>query len=352
VSVPAGGYRLAEVAAALASELVGDGERRVLGLASPACARSDELALAIEPAAVAALASSTACTAVVAGPAELPARVAGAIRVASPRQAMARLLELFERPAAIAPGLHPTAVIDPTAELGPGVAVGPLTTIGPRARIGAGTIVYSQVSIGGDAVIGDACRIHAGVRIGDRVVIGRRVIIQPNASIGGDGFSYASPAGPGEGPLRLNSIGTVELEDEVEVGACSTIDRATVEVTRIGRGTKIDNLVLIGHNTIIGRNCLIAGRVGVAGSCRIGDGVVLAGGVGVADHLTIGDGAVVMAGSGVGRHVEAGTTVGGYPAVPRDEFLSSILSVRRLKRTMKRLEDVEQQLFELRRRDG
>jgi UDP-3-O-[3-hydroxymyristoyl] glucosamine N-acyltransferase len=352
MSVPAGGYSLAEVAAALAGELVGDGERRVHGLASPACARSDELALAIEPAALAALAGSLAGAAVVAGAVELPAAVAGAVRVARPRQAMARLLELFERPAAIAPGIDPTAVIDPTAELGPGSTIGALTTVGPGARIGAGTVVYAQVTIGAAAVIGDSCRIHAGVRIGDRVVIGRRVIIQPNASIGADGFSYIPASAAEEAPLRLNSIGTVVLEDEVEIGACSTIDRATLEVTRVGRGTKIDNLVLIGHNTTIGRNCLIAGRVGVAGSCRIGDRVVLAGGVGVADHLTIGDGAVVMAGSGVGRHVEAGTIVGGLPAVPRDEFMSSYLSVKRLKRMMKRLEDIEQQLFELRRRDG
>jgi UDP-3-O-[3-hydroxymyristoyl] glucosamine N-acyltransferase len=352
VSVPPAGYRLAEVAAALSGELVGDGERRVSGLASPGCARADELALAVEPEALSALALSAAGAAVVAGAAALPERLAGAVRVARPRQAMARLLELFERPAEIAPGIHPTAVVDPTAELGPGVTIGALSHVGPRVRIGAGTVLYSHVTVGAGAMIGDACRLYPGVRIGDRVIVGRRVIIQPNASIGADGFSYAPPAAPGEGPVRLNSIGTVELEDEVEVGACSTIDRATIEVTRIGRGTKIDNLVLIGHNTTIGRSCLIAGRVGIAGSCRIGDRVVLAGGVGVADHLTIGDGAVVMAGSGVGRHVEAGTIVGGLPAVPRDEFMSSYLSVKRLKRMLKRLEDIEQQLSELRRRDG
>jgi UDP-3-O-[3-hydroxymyristoyl] glucosamine N-acyltransferase len=356
---PGADFSLAEIATAIDGELVGDGARRVARLLPPQrAAGADDLALAIEPAALVALASSPATAAVVARDATLPANIAAAIRVDRPRLAMASLLRLFARPPYGPPGVHPAACVDPTAILGPGCAIGPFTHVGPDATIGAACIILSHVTIGAGAVLGEACLIHAGARIGERVTLGRRVILQPNASIGADGFSYVTPE-PGsieaaragaagsarnERIVRLPSIGTVVLEDDVEIGAGSTVDRGTLDATRIGEGTKIDNLVLIGHNTTIGRNCLIAGQVGISGSCRIGDRVVLAGQVGVADHIVIGDDAIVMAGSGIGRHVEAGAVVLGYPAVPKDEFMTNFLFVRRLRRMAQRLEEIEKKI--------
>jgi UDP-3-O-[3-hydroxymyristoyl] glucosamine N-acyltransferase len=180
-------------------------------------------------------------------------------------------------------------------------------------------------------VIGRDCLFHPGVRIGDRVVIGDRVILQHNVSLGADGFSYAGPtpgghpAGPDAGALtRINSLGTVILGDDVEVGANSAIDRATLAATRIGRNTKIDNLVQIGHNAEIGENCLICGMTGISGSVQIGDRVVLAGGVGVADHVTIQSDAMIAAGSGVVSDVPAKGEMFGYPAVPRKRAFEQI----------------------------
>jgi len=360
-------FSLAEIAAAIGGELVGDGSRRVGRLVSPQRAEGDgDLALAIEPAALAALEQSPATAAVVASDAAVPATIVAAIRVGRPRLAMASLLRLFAPPPAVAPGVHPAAWIDPTATVGPGSAIGAFTYVGPDAAIGSGCTILSHVAIGAGAALGEGCLIHAGARIGERVTLGRRVILQPNACIGADGFSYVTPepgsieaarAGtPGsarnERIIRLDSIGTVVLEDDVEIGAGSTVDRGTIDATRIGQGTKIDNLVLIGHNTTIGRNCLIAGQVGISGSCRIGDRVVLAGQVGVADHIRIGDDAIVLAGSGIGRGVEAGAVVLGYPAVPKDEFMANFLFVRRLKRMTQRLDEIEKRVetFQLRSR--
>jgi UDP-3-O-[3-hydroxymyristoyl] glucosamine N-acyltransferase len=248
------------------------------------------------------------------------------------------LTSLFDRPVHRGSGIHPSAVVAPDAQVAEGVAIGPLSVIGPCASIGAGTAILAHVTVGADAVIGRDCLIHPGARIGDRVVIGDRVILQHNVSLGADGFSYAGPA-PGEreanddmgDPKRINSLGTVIIGDDVEIGANSAIDRGTLAATRIGRNTKIDNLVQIGHNVVIGENCLICGMVGISGSAQIGDRVVLAGGVGIADHVTIGSDAIIGAGSGVGRHVPPKAVMLGYPAVPRERALQQFRYVGRLR---------------------
>lgn len=342
---------LTEIAAALGAQVVGDGSVLVRAIAHPAMAEgADTLALAIEEGAERALAHTKAGAAAVAeGRAASLTGLKGGIVVRRPRLAMARLLELFDRPPFAAPGVHPSAVIDPTAALGAGVSVGALCHVGPRARIGAGTRLLPQVTVGADAALGEGCLVHSGARIGERCVLGDRVIVQPNAVIGGDGFSFVTPekgavetaeeTGRIEAQnlvlVRINSIGNVEIADEVEIGAGTTIARGTLGPTRIGRGTKIDNLVQIGHNCIIGTNCLIAGNSGLSGSVTLGDRVTLAGSVGVADHLTIGDDAIVIAGSGVWRSVPPREVWGGYPAVPRKESLSYYRHVMRLPRMLR-----------------
>lgn len=360
------GKTLQEIADALAAEaipveLTGDPSLRVRRPVPPGAAEgAHDLAIAIEPKAVAALAACRAGAAMLAaGASAPPGGPANQLRVGLPRYALAALLRLFEPPLHAAPGVHPSAVVDPTARLGADVSVGPSATVGPGASIGDGTIVMAQVSIGAGARIGRGCLLHPGVRIGERVVLGDRCILQHNASLGADGFGYATPEigaaaksgehapAPRRAIMRIASLGTVVLGDDVEVGAGSTIDRATLGATRIGRGTKIDNLVMIGHNTAVGEDCLICGLVGISGSCRIGNRVVLAGGVGVADHTTLGDDAVVMAGSGVGQDLSAGAVVLGYPAVPRERFMEQQTYVRRLKRMFNDMIELQRRVRDL-----
>jgi UDP-3-O-[3-hydroxymyristoyl] glucosamine N-acyltransferase len=222
--------------------------------------------------------------------------------------------------------------------------------IGPRSRIGAHTVVLANVTIGADVTIGANGLIYAGVRVGDRVSIGERVIIQFNAAIGCDGFSFLPVPGNAEGadtgatPPRVHSLGAVAIGDDVEIGANSTIARATLETTRIGDGTKIDNLVQIAHNVKIGQSCLICGMVGVSGSVQIGDRVLVAGGVGIADHVKIGSDAMVAAGSGVGTNVPANGRVSGYPAMPHERTVDIYMFLARHKRLIDDLTEVKSRL--------
>jgi UDP-3-O-[3-hydroxymyristoyl] glucosamine N-acyltransferase len=321
---------LRDIAAALSAPVEGDGSIEIAGIADPAHASGSDLALAMTRESVPALAHTKARAVVVAvkGAAAVE-RFDAVIKVEHPRHALAALTRLFERPVHRGSGIHPSAVVAPDAQVDDGASIGPLSVIGSRARVGPGTAILAHVTVGADAMIGRDCLIHPGARIGDRVVIGDRVILQHNVSLGADGFSYAAPGQRSSGNelsslTRINSLGTVILGDDVEVGANTAIDRATLAATRIGRNTKIDNLVQIGHNAEIGENCLICGMVGISGSVQIGDRVVLAGGVGVADHVTIQADAIIAAGSGVIRDVPAKEEMFGYPAVPRKRAFEQI----------------------------
>jgi len=330
---------LRDIAAALAASVDGDGSIEIARIADPAEAGGADLALAMTPESGAGLAHTKA-RAVVVADAMPRGRFAAVIRVDRPRRALAILTRLFDRPVDRSPGIHPSAVVAPDAQIAEGAAIGPLSVVGPRARIGPGTVVLAHVTIGADAAIGRDCLLHPGVRIGDRVVLGDRVILQHNVSLGADGFSYATPeAAPAagrdagaDGALpRIHSLGTVIVENDVEIGANTAIDRATLTATRIGRNTKIDNLVQIGHNVAIGENCLICGMVGISGSVKIGDRVVLGGGVGITDHVTIGPDAMIAGGSGVGSNVPAKAIMAGYPAVPRERAFEQVKYLARLR---------------------
>ncbi|CAO3441803.1 UDP-3-O-[3-hydroxymyristoyl] glucosamine N-acyltransferase (EC 2.3.1.191) [Azospirillum argentinense] len=344
---PAAPVTLAEIAAALGAALEGDGTLPIARAVHPSEAEGPEdLALAMEKGLTELLANGRAVAAVIAEGAEVPANLKGWIVVKRPRFAMAGLTTVFEKPVHAEPGVHPAAFVAPEAILGAGVSVGPFAYVGPKAVLGEGVIVMPHVTVGAEAVIGKDCLLHPGARIGERVVMGERCIIHPNAAVGNDGFSFVTPE-PGSvesakatGKVvgtnvlihRVNSIGTVILGDDVEVGANATIDRGTITATRIGSGTKIDNLVQIGHNVQIGTNCMLCGHVGIAGSTTIGDRVVLAGKVGVADHVKIGNDAVVAANSGVGTDIPAKAVYMGYPAVPRDRAFDQYKGLARLKR--------------------
>ena len=291
--------------------------------------------------------------------------LAGALVVARPRLALVELTKIFLPTTSRAPGIHPSAVVDESANIHPSAHIGPWVCIEADVSVGENSILVSQITVQSKACIGSDCLLHPGTRIGPRVEIGDRVIIQSNACIGADGFSYATAqrssaesVRSGEGltasekppqQLRIESLGNVILEDDVEIGACTTIDLATLGETRIKRGTKIDNLVQIGHNNIIGEDSLVCAQVGIAGSCTIGDGVILAGQVGIADHLKIGDRSVLMAKTGVIQHIEAGSILFGYPSRPHKDALRAFANVSRLGEMKKELRALKKELADLKR---
>jgi UDP-3-O-[3-hydroxymyristoyl] glucosamine N-acyltransferase len=286
----------------------------------------------------------------------------GLLVVGRPRLALATLLAIFEKKVQYQPGIHPMAVIEATATVHPSASIGAFTYVGNKAEIGENTVLLSQVTVGAGAVIGQNGLLYPGARIGERVRVGNHVIIHYNASIGADGFSYVTPE-PGSvesakasgGKVtqtnskiyKINSIGTVVIEDDVEIGACTTIDRSNLGATLIKKGTKIDNLVMIGHNNEIGENCMIVSQVGVAGSCQIGNRVVIAGQAGLADHLKVGDDAIIMAQSGVMRNIDPREIVLGSPAMPRREAMQNILYTSKMKAMAKELKELKARLTAL-----
>jgi UDP-3-O-[3-hydroxymyristoyl] glucosamine N-acyltransferase len=269
------------------------------------------------------------------------------LRTREPYLAFAEAVALLTPPRRPAPGISPLAVVHPSAVLGPDVTIGPFAAIGRGARIGAGTIVESHVAIGDDAAIGAGCVIHSHVAIRDDVDIGNRVVIQDGAVIGSDGFGFARR---GDGTHRkIPQVGRVVIEDDVEIGANSTVDRPAVGETRIGAGAKIDNLVQVAHGVKIGRNVLLAAQVGIAGSTVLEDDVVMAGQSGATGHIRLGRGAIVGAKSAVTKNVDAGEHVAGVPAGDVAEWRESVVLLRKLPELRKMVAALESRLAALER---
>lgn len=218
-------------------------------------------------------------------------------------------------------GISALAYVDPTARLETGVVVEPMAVIGADVEVGAGTRIGPGVVLGPGVKIGRDCTIAAGAKL-QCALVGNRVILHPGASIGQDGFGYGP--GPKGGMVKIVQVGRVIIQDDVEIGANTTIDRGTMDDTVIGEGTKIDNQVQIGHNVRIGRHCGIVSKVGIAGSARIGDGVMIGGAAGINGHITIGDGVQIAAMSGVVADIPAGERYGGIPARPMRDFLRDV----------------------------
>ncbi len=237
------------------------------------------------------------------------------LRTATPSVACAAAIGLLTPVVVpVAQGIHPLASIDPTAVLGMGVSVGPFVAVGPDAVVGAHTTLHPHVAIGPQVRIGEHCVLHAHVSVRDRVVIGDRVILQDGAVVGGEGFGFATRADGTH--QKIPQVGIVVIGDDVEIGANSTVDRPAIGETRIGSGTKIDNLVHVGHGVKIGKNVRLAALVGIAGSSIIEDDVVLAGQVGVINHVRVGPGAQVASKSAVMNDLAGGQTYAGIPAIP------------------------------------
>ena len=340
------------LATALGLEVAGEVALTVTGVAEPQDAGAADLAIAMAPKYAEALAQGQARAAILWDGADWQELgLEAAIFATRPRVAMAGLTRTLDAGQHFGDGIHPSAVIDPSAELAEEVSVGPMAVVGPRARIGAGSVIGPLAFVGADSVLGRGCFLREHASVGARCSLGDRVILQPGARIGGDGFSYVTPevsavetaranlGDPGTGDdqawLRIHSVGAVTLGDDVEVGSNANIDNGTIRDTRIGRGTKVDSLVQVGHNCVVGENCLLCGQAGLAGSVQLGNNVVVGGKASVADNLTIGDNAVIAGNSGVASSVPAGRMVMGYPAVKMDTFTDLYKAQRRLPRLLR-----------------
>ncbi|HSB73102.1 MAG TPA: UDP-3-O-(3-hydroxymyristoyl)glucosamine N-acyltransferase [Candidatus Methylomirabilis sp.] len=267
-----------------------------------------------------------------------------ALRTPNPMLAFARALSLFHPPPVPLPGIHPSAVTAPDARVDPGAWVGPLCVLGPGVEIGAGTVLEAHVCVGAGVRIGRDCRIFPQVTLRDGVILGDRVTIHSGAVIGADGFGFARD---GHRYVKIPQVGRVVIEDDVEIGANAAVDRATLGETRIGRGTKIDNLVQIAHNVRVGEDTVIVAQVGISGSSRIGSRVTLAGQVGIVDHVQIGDGVIVGAQAGVSKDIPSDAVVLGSPAIPHVEFKRQVASIARLPLLRKALQALEARLAAL-----
>jgi UDP-3-O-[3-hydroxymyristoyl] glucosamine N-acyltransferase len=333
-----------EIAKIVGGELVGNPDQPVTGVAGIREAQSGDLAFIASPKYYSALKTTQAAAVIVARDAKV--EFSGAlIRVDNPVQAFTQVvMRVMPPPVKFAPGVHPTAVIAPTAKLGKDVSIQPHAVIEPGAVIGERTVIGASAYIGHGCTIGADCLLYANVTLREYTVLSNRVILHPGVVLGADGFGYENINGKNQ---KVPQVGIVEIGDDVEIGANSAVDRARFGKTRIGRGTKIDNLVQIAHNCVVGEDCIICGMAALAGSTILGNRVTLAGQVGLAGHLTVGDGAIIMAQSGLNKDVAPGALMFGSPALPHNEAKRVVAAIKHLPDTLAKLRELERLIAEL-----
>lgn len=336
-------YTLAEIAELTKAKLIGDPEYTIRGVESLETAKETEASFLENPKYEQLLKNSLAGVVFIPPHIKTPDKK-NYLVIDQPSLAFQKVMELFIKPVKSGfQGIHLTAVIHSEAQIGNHVTIGPYVVIDRNVIIGDRCTIGAHTFIGAEAVLGKECHIHPRVTIHDKTVIGNRVVLQSGSIIGSSGFGYVSDK---EGNHHhLNQLGHVVLEDDVEIGANTTIDRARFKETRIGKGTKIDNLVQIAHQVNIGENNLIVAQVGIAGSTKTGKNVILAGQVGIVGHVTIGDNVVLAARSALSKSLLKGGIYSGAPAVPVKEFNEQIVYVKNIKKLVKRLEDLEKKLL-------
>jgi UDP-3-O-[3-hydroxymyristoyl] glucosamine N-acyltransferase len=336
-------YRLSELAELVGGRVEGNPDRAVSAIRSLEAAGPADLSLLTHSRYRARAAASGAGALLVA-----PALAAAAAElgrdllvVDDPSWALSRLLERFHPAPVREPGVHPTAVVEAGCEVDPTAHVGPYAVLGAGSRVGARAAVHALAVVGRDCAIGEGAVLHPHAVLYDGTEVGPGTIVHAGAVLGADGFGYATARGAHH---KVPQIGRVVIEGDVEIGANSTIDRATLGETRVGAGTKIDNLVQVGHNVQVGRHCILCGQAGIAGSTRLGDWVVLAGQSGVSGHIELGDGAQVAAKSAALTSVEPRTQVAGIPAVPLRKWRRQTALLSRLETMNRRLRALEKRL--------
>jgi UDP-3-O-[3-hydroxymyristoyl] glucosamine N-acyltransferase len=333
-------FTVKELAALSGGELVGDPTLKITGAASLSEAEQGNVSFFTDRKYIGLL-RKTRASAIFVPPDFAEPISATQIRVSSPAKAFEEvLLKFAPEPITFPPGIHPTAVIDSSAQLGRGVSIQPLVVIDAGARIGDGTIIGAGSYIGHETVIGSGCHIYSNVTIRERSQIGSRVIIHSGAVIGADGFGFEMVDGRQQ---KIQQIGIVQIDDDVEIGANTTIDRARFGRTWIQQGVKIDNLVQIAHNVVIGRNSVIVAQSGVSGSTRVGERVMMGGQVGIVGHLEIADGSMIAAQSGITKNLPGGVWFGS-PAVPFPEAKQQIAWIHRLGKLFARVKEIEKKL--------
>lgn len=336
--------KLSELAQRLGCTLEGDPNLEITGVAGIEEARPGQLTFLANPRYRAAV-KTTHASAILLAPEE-PAPPLAVLRSQNPYLDFARALEFFYQPPAYPPGIHPTAVVAPSARIGSGAHIGPFCVIEEDVEIGRNAVLLSHVVIHRGARIGDDLLAHAHSVIREFCRLGHRVVLQNGVVIGGDGFGFAKQA---DGRwYKIVQSGIAVIEDDVEVQSLAAIDRATVGETRIRRGAKIDNLVQVGHACKVGEDTLLCSQVGLAGSTDVGDGCILAGQVGAAGHLRIGDRAVLTAQSGVPNDVPAGAVYSGYPAIENKQWLKCAAAYNRLPELQKAVRELRAEVEQLR----
>ena len=335
--------KLADIANKLSGDLEGDGSKEISGVATLESAKEGDLSFLTNIRYYNA-AKDTQASAILVDR-QCPRMNATLVRHDNPYLAFAKAIEMFHPPSPVRSFIHPLASISDTAILGAGTYVGAYAYVGERVVLGQNVVVQARCTIQDEAKIGAGTLMHSGSVVRERVIIGKNCVIQNNAVIGSDGFGYAKQSN-GEW-YRILQTGTVIIEDDVDIGACTTIDRPTLGETRVKSGTKIDNLVHIGHGCVIGVNNLLCAQVGLAGSTKTGTGVVLTGQVGVVGHLAIGDGTIVTPQSGVSNSLEGGRTVSGSPAIDHNVWLRSSAAFSRLAETQRTVRSLEARISSL-----
>ena len=333
--------KLSQIALALACELDGDPNLEITGIATIETAQTGDLTFLSNARYKRALASTRASAVILRDLTDRPPKLAAVVSP-NPYLTFAQALPLFHQPVAHPPGIHPLAVIAPTARIGVNVSIGPFSVISDHVSIADNVTILSHTSIYPEAQIGEGSFIHSHCVIRERCRLGRRVILQNGAIIGSDGFGYAKDSrGAWQ---KIPQTGNTIIEDDVEIGAGTTVDRATLGSTVIGKGTKIDNLVQVGHSTSVGEDTLLCAQVGLAGSTRVGNQVILGGQVGAAGHLKIGDRVVATAQSGIPNSIPDDQVVSGYPAIENRLWLKSSSVFAQLPGLQRQLRRAEQRI--------
>ena len=335
-------YPLMQLAQMIDGELVGDGGITITGASNLEEAQAGHISYVTGPDVLFKGVQSHA-SALIVGPATRT-DAKPLIVTEDPRLAFSKVLELFAPERRLPVGVDPSAHLGRGVHLGKRVAIGAGAVVGDNTIISDDTIIHPLAYVGHEVTIGAGCEVHPHVYLGDRVVLGNRVIIHAGTSIGCDGFGYLQTA---TGHRKIPQIGTVVIDDDVEIGASTTVDRATVAVTRIGRGTKIDDCVHIAHNVVIGEHCLLCGQVGLSGSVVLGDRVVLAGQVGVSDHCTIAEGIIVGGGAAVIGDLTEPGVYAGIPARRYQEHYRGQAQQKKIPDILKRVKELERRLEEL-----